>query len=178
MESQPLLVHRAQGEHRTTFPLTYQIWFLCKCHLSICHFFQGCRKGDASLCDCSDDTTACLEEPTLDLNAGEKSHLISAELKSTAGIKTREAWTRSNVSHLLVWNANNAAVARVRMRDLASGRLLNGREQTAGAVEQTEQPHQKAEGVNGGWTADDEVRQSGHSPQLKGSGWWLLEPDV
>lgn len=58
----------------------------------------------------------------------------------------------------------------VRVRDLAIGRLLNGREQTAGAGEQTEQPHQKAEGVNRGWTTDDEVRQSGHFPKLKSSG--------
>lgn len=39
-------------------------------------------------------------------------------------------------------SANNAAG----VRDLASGGRLNGSEQTAGAGEQTQQPHQKAKG--------------------------------
>lgn len=64
----------------------------------------------------------------------------------------------------------------VTVRDLASWRLVNGREQTAGAGEQTEQPHQKAEGVKGDWTTGDEVRLSGHFPPLKG--WWSLECNV
>ncbi|TNN54953.1 hypothetical protein EYF80_034821 [Liparis tanakae] len=45
------------------------------------------------------------------------------------------------------------------LRGLASGSSLNGSEQTAGAGEQTEQPHQKEKGVNRGWTGDCEPQK-------------------
>lgn len=147
-------------------------------HLSKCLLFQVDRKTDALLCDCGEDAAGCLMEPTLDLNAGEKSHLISAELNLQQGSRL-ERRERGRM-FLTSWCEMQTMPLQPsqRVRDLASGRLLNGREQTAGAGEQTEQPHQKAEGVNRGWTTDDEVRQSGHFPQLNGSGWWLLEPNV
>lgn len=54
--------------------------------------------------------------------------------------------------------ANNAAG----QRDLANGGRLNGSEQTAGAGEQTQQPHQKAKRP---WT--DEVRRPGQIPKTR-----------
>lgn len=75
-------------------------------------------------------------------------------------------------------SANNAAG----LRDLASGGRLNGSEQTAGAGEQTQQPHQKAKRP---WT--DEVRRPGQIPKTRNAaerprnqtkktpeiwGWW------
>ena len=59
----------------------------------------------------------------------------------------------------------------VRVRDLASGRLLNGSEQTAGAGEQTELQHQKTEDVNPGWPTYGEVTQLGNLHHSK-------DPDV
>lgn len=117
------------------------------------------RRTDVLLCDRSNDAAIRLIEPMLDFNAGEKSHLISADLHlqhGSKGVDKAICFSPPGVKH------KQCRWSPVRARDLASGRLLNGRGQTVGAGEQTEQSHQKAEGVNRGWTTDGEVRQSGH----------------
>lgn len=53
-------------------------------------------------------------------------------LQTAAGIAVWEVWKGPHASHLLVLNANNVIAAV---------------QQTAGAGEQTEQPHEKAEGL-------------------------------
>lgn len=116
------------------------------------------RRTDVLLCDRSNNAAVRLIEPTLDFDTGEESHLISAYLHlqhGSKGVDKATCFLSPGVKH------KQCRWSPVRARDLASGRLLNGREQTVGASEQTEQSHQKAEGVNRHWTTDGEVRQSG-----------------
>lgn len=87
------------------------------------------------------------------LDTGETSHLIP--LAAMVAVRPRVS-PRFPTSRRR--SANNAAG----LRGLASGGRLNGSEQTAGAGEQTQQPHQKAKRP---WT--DEVRRPGQTPKTR-----------